>query len=154
LRSRGARSPRGYPWIDCIGGIDSSRLDRASHWAGHSGVAWSADLASRHCGVDRCGHRRADERRLARHHLRSGAYTCRGDSAGRDGGRTGALQAGGSLGTDTLLHLGGTLRRTPGPLAQPLDLACLGEGKQRQQRDPHQGNKASDRTHLGEGARE
>ena len=134
-------------WTGRVGRGGAS--DRRVGEIGRGGVGLSADLSSRHRGVHSCRHRRADKRRLARHHpCSSGPGSCRG------GRRCRALQASGGLGADALLHIGGTLGRTPRPLSQTLDLTRLGEGQQRQQRDPQQRGEAGDRAYLGKGARQ
>jgi hypothetical protein len=133
-------------WSNRVGGGGAS--DRRVGRIGRGGVGLGADLSRRHRGVHSSGHRRADERRLARHHA------CPGHPAGSSRRHTSALRASGGLGADTLLHLGSTLGGASGPLAQALDLTCLGEGQQRQQCDPEQSGKAGDRPHLGEGARQ
>jgi hypothetical protein len=68
--------------------------------------------------------------------------------------RPGLLHADGGGGADTLLEVGGALRRAPGPLAQPPDLARLGEHQQRQDRYAEQRSERCDRSDLSERARE
>jgi hypothetical protein len=134
-------------WIGRAG--RSGPSDRRHGRISRGRLGLGADLPRRHRGVYSRGHGRADERRLARHHPCSSGPGNRGS-----GWRSRALQAGGGLGADALLHLGGTLGGTSGPLPQALDLARLGESQQRQQRDPEQSGEAGNRPHLGEGARQ
>jgi hypothetical protein len=63
------------------------------------------------------------------------------------------LGAGGGLGGDALLGLGGALRSAAGPLAQAAQLARLGEDEQRENGDTEQGGERSDRADLRDFAR-
>jgi hypothetical protein len=60
------------------------------------------------------------------------------------------MDARGRRGAHALLEIGGALRCTAGPFAQPLELAGLGEEQQRQNRDPDQRGERRDRSDLGE----
>jgi hypothetical protein len=93
----------------------------------------------------RCGSDATDRARRERRGARDRA-------GGLSGGRL-LLDACSGLGADALLVLGGPLRRTAGPLAQPLQLAGLGEDQQRQHRDPQQRGEGRDRADLGDRAR-
>jgi hypothetical protein len=64
------------------------------------------------------------------------------------------LHAGGGVVGDSLLEVSGALGCPAGPLAQALELACLGEDEQRQDRDTHEGSERGNGADLGERARE
>jgi hypothetical protein len=58
------------------------------------------------------------------------------------------------LGADPLLEIGGALGRAASPLAQPLDLARLGERQQREHRYSEESDKCRDGSDLRERARQ
>jgi hypothetical protein len=95
------------------------------------------------------------------HHARSRtSATCRGNGSRRRTrhrardltGRL-LLDTDGGGGRDALLEVGRPLGRAAGPLTQPLELACLGEDEQRQDRDTDQRGERRDCPDLGERAR-
>jgi hypothetical protein len=63
------------------------------------------------------------------------------------------LDSGGCRRADTLLEVGGALGRATGPLAQPFELACLGEDEKREQGHAEHRGERCDRSDLGERAR-